>query len=115
MTYSIINPDCVQHCVYSHRTCDNLYIPEVYRLYFTRMRLSSHMLKIETGRWSRIARERRLCNCGSIQDERHVLCDCLLTDDCRLAFGKPVRFPSILQEANSETDFKLVYNVLRFF
>ena len=32
---------------------------------------------------SRVARERRLCVCGSVQTEQHVLCDCELTEPCR--------------------------------
>ena len=36
----------------------------------------SHRLKIETGRWSRTPREERLCQCGDIQDEHHVLLAC---------------------------------------
>ena len=34
------------------------------------------MLKIEAGRWSRTPRESHVCNCGSVQDESHVLFNC---------------------------------------
>ena len=53
--------------------CD---LPEHKRIALTRIRLSSHHLKIETGRWSRIPRDQRLCSCGEVQTEEHVLCYC---------------------------------------
>ena len=52
-------------------------IDERARVTFTKMRLSSHSLKVETaetGRWSQIPQDDRLCGCGeAIQDEEHVL------------------------------------------
>lgn len=47
---------------------------------FTRCRVSGHFLGCETGRWSKRGRGRlpmneRLCECGSVQKERHVLQD----------------------------------------
>ena len=60
-----------------------LYIRE--RLVFTKFRLSSHHLKIETGRWARIDVENRLCGCGSrVEDESHVLLDCPKTENVRV-------------------------------
>ena len=69
MTYKEINPDLTLHNIYS----TNEYVAEWKRINFTRFRLSSHNLKIETGRWSRMKREDRLCECGEIQDEMHVI------------------------------------------
>ena len=46
------------------------------RIAASRLRLSSHSLAIETGRWSRVPRERRLCSCGEVQTEEHVVCHC---------------------------------------
>ena len=44
----------------------------------TRFRLGSHNLPIETGRWSRIKREDRLCRtCLVLGDERHFLFNCI--------------------------------------
>ena len=45
--------------------------------------LSSHNLKIETGRWSRIPRENRLCECGEVQDELHITLLCPKTNAMR--------------------------------
>ena len=48
----------------------------------------SHNLKIETGRWSRIPRERRVCRCDNsqIQTEAHVLVECILTEYIRVRY-----------------------------
>ena len=78
-TYREINPQLLVHQLYTA----NKYIEERKRIAFTRLRLSSHRLKVETGRWSRIERENRLCECGSIQDESHVLFHCRSTDAVR--------------------------------
>ena len=63
-----INPSLSLHPLYN--TC----IPEHERIATTRLRLSSHSLAVEKGRWSRIPREERLCSCGEgVHDEAHVL------------------------------------------
>ena len=42
-----------------------------------RFRCGSHSLPIETGRWSRIPRDERLCKtCKVVGDEHHVLFEC---------------------------------------
>ena len=48
----------------------------------------SHNLKIETGRWSRIPREARVCRCDNadIQTEIHVLINCNLTHNIRIRY-----------------------------
>jgi hypothetical protein len=52
---------------------------------FPRLRLSSHSMPIETGRWSRITREERLCpTCNSLGDERHFIYDCTDVDRTNL-------------------------------
>ena len=61
-------------------------VKEYQRISFTRLRLSSHRLRIETGRWSRIAPDQRLCNCGEIQTEDHVLFHCPATANIRLTY-----------------------------
>ena len=82
-TYRSMNPNLKVHAVYT----SNDYINERARVTFTRLRLSSHSLKVETGRWSRINREDRLCECGeSIEDEEHVLLQCLKTEFAREKF-----------------------------
>ncbi len=76
-TYVSLNPNLELHPVYSEN------VPEYERKSFTQIRLCSHHFKIETGRWSRIEREMRLCLCGEIQTENHVLCHCIHTEPLR--------------------------------
>ena len=75
---------------YYGMTHPNMYtnknISEFDRLVATRIRLSSHELAIEKGRWSRTPRESRLCNCGEIQTEVHVVCFCPITDVVRASY-----------------------------
>lgn len=79
-----LNPNLSVHEVYSGR----VYIPDYMRQSFTRVRLMSHELKIETGRWSRTPREQRLCQCGTgvVQTENHVLLECELSHNLRDRF-----------------------------
>lgn len=85
VTYrTLLNPELAVHDVYSSR----VYIPDFTRTAFSRLRLMSHNLRIETGRWSRTPTELRLCDCGErrVQDEAHVLLECPMSNDCRLGF-----------------------------
>ena len=70
VTYCHLNPGHLVHHLY---TQSQHYIPDSLRISFTRLRLSSHRLRIELGRWSNTPRDARLCNCGSVQDEEHIL------------------------------------------
>ena len=73
-TYLLFKPELI-----THRISAESNVSESDRIAFSRIRLGSHYLKIETGRWSRIERARRLCQCGQIQTEEHVLLHCPLT------------------------------------
>ncbi len=80
-TYRDINSDLSVHPMYQQ----NHYICELHRIATTRLRLSSHRLRIETGWWSRIPREERMCSCGeNVQTESHVLFQCPQTAVLRL-------------------------------
>jgi hypothetical protein len=83
-----------------------LNIPEHYRRAFTRMRLSSHKLKIETGRWARIDKESRVCTCDgvSVQNEEHVTLFCPRTKHARIAYCSCT---SLYQHYETHTDFEL--------
>ena len=76
-TYLEMNPNLSVSCIYSAN------VPEHLRTAYTRMRLASHRLRIETGRWSRLPRENRLCQCGEVQTEQHVMIDCPLVKHLR--------------------------------
>ena len=82
MTYNTdLNPLLSVHNVYK----SNVYIPDYQRESFSRLRLMSHSLRIETGRWSRTPRQDRVCVCDGIQvqTERHVLLECPLSEHLR--------------------------------
>ena len=110
MTFREINPDLRVHDVYALN--NRHFIPEHYRIAFTRLRLSSHNLKIETGRWSRLPRERRLCPCGLVQDEKHAIELCALTLNLRTQYARPAQYPDILRNAKWLIDFKYLHDVL---
>ena len=91
------------------------FVPEQHRQAFTRMRLGSHRLKVETGRWSRIPKERRLCMCGIVQDEIQVLLNCPLLDNVRGNF-REMNFSSLNSIASCENFSmlaKYMYEVLK--
>ena len=91
-TYAYLNPNLTVHPMYvSHN------VPDHERRGTTRLRLSSHNLAIETGRWARVAPDQRLCACGAVQTEEHVICDCPYTGVIRadyptISFANIVRF-----------------------
>lgn len=73
-TYLDINTNLRPHSIYSQ----DEYIPDTWRVALTRLRLSSHRLRVEVGRWQRIPRELRTCPCDSVsvQDEEHAILHC---------------------------------------
>ena len=79
--YLHVNPNLTRHTAY-----DSPGIPEYVRIAFTRLRLSSHRLRMEVGRWSRIPRDLRLCQCGSVQTMEHILLVCPIAADLRATF-----------------------------
>ena len=84
MKYKEINPNLNVHRVYNSK----VYIDERKRVVFSKFRTSSHSLKIETGRWSRIPADDRLCDCGQgVQDENHVVFVCQRTMAIREKYG----------------------------
>ena len=76
-----INPSLSVHPMYTSKN-----VSELMRISTTRLRLGSHYLKIETGRWSRLERHLRLCPCGQVQDETHVLLSCPHSDNLRTQY-----------------------------
>ena len=100
LTYKEMNPDLTLHRIYS----TSEYVSEWKRVNFTRFRLSSHNLRIETGRWSRIEREERLCDCGEVQDKLHVIVYCPKSASIRERFNiqetslnEVMKHPSIVE------------------
>ena len=78
-----VNPELAVHHVYLGSSNK---IPEKHRVVFTRLRTTLHHLAIETGRWVRVPLESRLCVCGAIQTEGHIVCHCPLTAYVRRSY-----------------------------
>ena len=76
-----MNVDMSVHPVYTR----NCLVPDYERAAFTRLRLSSHNLISEKGRWSRIPPNLRICPCDkiSVQDEKHAILECSITLEFR--------------------------------
>lgn len=76
-TYALLNPSFSVHDVYLQRK----FINDVFRGSFSKLRVSGHSLAVETGRWNmrgrgRLPLEERLCPCGAVQTELHVVESC---------------------------------------
>ena len=113
-TYSAINPMFEVHSIY--KNCDEV-VDDYLRIAFTRFRTSSHRLRVETGRWSRLPRERRLCKCrAGIQTEQHVLIDCELAEPMKEKYGFSVNcFNTFMSTSKSEKQLQMLHEILKFF
>ena len=98
--YRAVNPKLERVKLYSDSSC-----PEYARIAATRIRLGSHRLRVETGRWSRLPRDQCTCSCpqNAVQDEPHVLLDCPLTRQLRVNDPELSRLVSIPQLFDSIT------------
>ena len=95
-------------------------IIEVHRISFTRFRLSSHSLAVETGRWNRRGRgrlpmEERLCSCGTIQTEEHVLCHCPISQHIRDEYGFSCVSDLMSGRFKDEILCKIIFKVLNLY
>ena len=112
-TYCNINPDLSVHSVY----CTDGIVEDDFRIAFTRLRLSSHRLRIETGRWARIPRERRVCQCGeAVQSEKHVLCECNLVEHLRREYNnEDIDFHNFMTTPKTKQQLAMVMRILNFY
>jgi hypothetical protein len=110
-TYRTINPALEVHPIYYK----NSPVEEYKRIETTRLRLSSHRLKIETGRWSRIQRDQRLCSCGAIQDESHVLLACPRSQNLRNASDMACTTVGELMSKDPQLLCAYIYKVLQLY
>ena len=90
-----------------------IYIPDYLRVAFTRVRVMSHNLKVETGRWSRTPTEQRICCCNEnkVQDERHVLLECPISTEYRQNF-QMLDYSSVHNLLKDETHCKNLCNFI---
>jgi len=65
---------------------------EKFRMSLSRLRMSSHRLKVETGRWQKPTaipfNERKCTVCLKLEDEFHFLLECPLYKDLRKTYVK---------------------------
>ena len=102
-----ISPSLRLYCYYKKTIVYENYldfVPKKYRISLSQLRLSSHALRIETGRYGnqRIDRHLRtcqLCNSTDIEDEYHCIIICPLYDSIRKKFIKSYYFvrPSVFK------------------
>ena len=108
-TYTSLNPDFTRHPVYYNYGT----IPDYLRITFTRFRLSSHMLRVETGRWSRTPREERVCRCGQgIQQDEHHVFRCPLVMNILESLSKPCPTPKEFFEDTTVEDLKTLHQAM---
>ena len=97
VTYLEINPSLETHRLYH----DKHALPDNLRINFTRFRTSSHRLRVELGRWSRIPRDQRVCPCesGDVQDEAHLF-TCQPTRAIRQGANFVGGYPELFDDTN---------------
>ena len=98
-----------------------------FRVALSRLRMSSHRLLIEAGRWTkprRTPRDQRLCTiCNKIEDEYHLLFECTLYNNERIFHLKPYylrntsmfKAVELMQETNSKILKKLAMYIHKCF
>ena len=108
-----INPDGSLHYVYTAKHI----IKETHRTSFTKFIVSGHALACEMGRWNRRGRgrlplEERVCQCGAVQTERHVVKHCPFTQHIRDTYGF-INLEELLSE-NLEPNVtcEIIHNIL---
>ena len=110
-TYLSLNPTLEVHPLY---TDCNRTIPDYLRISFTRFRMSSHMLRVETGRWNRTPRDQRLCQCGlGIQNEPHVFV-CPLVSNITNSFSKVCPTPKEFFQDTNVGDLRVLHQIMDF-
>ena len=90
-----------------------------YRIALTKLRVSSHRLEIEVGRWHKPqpipVNERKCKLCAKLEDEFHFILECPLYKQLRSTYIKPYFYnrPNVLKftELMSSTNSKIIQNV----
>ena len=91
----------------------NVKLNEIERISWIKFRLSAHSLEIEKGRWNRRGRgrlpiEERLCSCGQIQTEVHVVEECPISLHVRQTYN----VTTLNDLMHSRTDYDTVCTVI---
>ncbi|MPC71016.1 hypothetical protein E2C01_065283 [Portunus trituberculatus] len=106
--YKKKNPNLVMHEIYR-----NKHVNDIERISWTRLQLSAHSLAVEKGCWNRLGRgslplEERLCPCGLVQTETHVIESCPLTLHLRNMYN----ITSVKDLLLGRTDYSTVCTVI---
>ena len=103
---SVMNDNLTVHPIYTKASS----IPDFQRVAFSRLRLCSHNLISEKGRWSRTPADRRTCPCDhrSVQNEYHVLLVCQRTAHIRERYAHVL---SIVSDTTTVNDLMKHQNV----
>ena len=115
-TYTELNPSFDIHFVYKNKHSIN----EIHRIAFTRFRVSGHNLACETGRWNRRGRGRlpmqeRVCPCGQVQTEIHVVQHCPNTHHIRQMYGFSTIKDIFSEQFGPEIVCKIIYEILEIY
>lgn len=81
------NPLLTVHPIYTDTN-----VREHERIAATRLRLSSHDLAVERGRWTRTPFDECKCPCGHVQTVEHLLCSCPRNDTIREQYRSTIDF-----------------------
>ena len=113
MTYCALNPEL---SVLSMYTSSDVFADSL-RIVFTKVRLSSHRLRVETGWWARIPHAQRLCQCGiEGQTEQHVIAKYHLFDGIRSSYSNAsVDFANFMASQKSARQLAMVERLLGFY
>ena len=111
-----VNSGLSIHSIYTKK--HNVYEP--YRISFTRFRVSSHNLACETGRWNRRGRgilpmEERLCSCGLVQTEEHVISLCQISQNLRDNYNFLNINDLFSGNFQSDTVCKIIFEILELY
>ena len=116
VVYRNINPSFCVHDVYKTKHAIN----EFHRISFTKFRVSGHSLAVETGRWNKRGRgrlplEERLCVCGDIQTERHVVEVCTLSENIRQVYRITTLEDLFSDDIPHSTTCKIIHEILELY
>ena len=114
--YRTVNPDLVVHNIYGNQVRVN----EIERMSWTKLRLSAHSLAIETGRWNRRGRGRlpmdeRLCSCGEIQTETHVIENCPISSQIRQTYNVTTAIDLLVNRTDYDVICTIVHKLLSLY
>jgi len=127
---NLLRSESSRRRVYCNKMNANLDVHDIYfrkhnifenhRIAFTRFRVSSHSLAVETGRWNRRGRgrlplEERLCSCGLVQSEEHVINICPFSQHIRNSYGFSCINDLMSGRFSNDIVCKIIYDVLNLY